>query len=195
MTAAEIVSRTRISEVWRALGGGDLRNGRGRAWWRGGDGYNVALHEANGCWYDYRDHVGGGVLDLVQHIRGGNRTDALRWTADLIGVALDDKPGVPRHDNADAVRIRRDAMYFATAARMLAEETLDSLPPEEPDRAVHTAMLAALGVSPEAEYRAWMATQPEWGAALVYAGRAHQQRIQTALARYFLAEVVDAPRV
>ncbi len=35
MTAAEaILDHVSISAVWRALGGGELRHGRGRAFWR-----------------------------------------------------------------------------------------------------------------------------------------------------------------
>ena len=32
------ISQIRISEVWRALGGGELQHNRGRAFWRNGDG-------------------------------------------------------------------------------------------------------------------------------------------------------------
>ena len=48
MTAAEIASGVRISDVWRALGGGELR-GRGQAFWRGGDGLSVAQSDTKGC--------------------------------------------------------------------------------------------------------------------------------------------------
>jgi hypothetical protein len=36
--------------------------------------------------------MGGGVLDLVQHIIGCGRGAALRWLADFFGLPLDDRP-------------------------------------------------------------------------------------------------------
>ncbi len=190
MTAAEIVSQVHISCAWRALGGGDLRRGRGRAWWRNGDGYSVSLNDARGCWYDHRDGIGGGVLDLVVHVRGCARQDALRWLADLIGATLDDRPPDPAsaRECAEAAQVRLDALYFADAAQLMAEEALEALAPTDPERAAHTALLVALRVSPEAEYRSWLHCNPQWAAALVHAGRARIKRLQIALARYLLAE-------
>lgn len=77
-----------ICEVWRMLGGGALRHGRGRAFWRDGDGLSVALDDAKGVWFDHRDATGGGVLDLIAHARGGNRADSLRWLSETLGVPL-----------------------------------------------------------------------------------------------------------
>src|ERR1017187_7791338 len=91
-TGSEIIARVRLSAVWAALGGGELRHGRGQAFWREGDGYNVSLRDDRNVWHDKRDDIGGGVLDLVVRVRGGNRADALRWCADLAGVALEDRP-------------------------------------------------------------------------------------------------------
>jgi hypothetical protein len=177
------------------MGGGELRRGRGRAWWRDGDGWNVALDDRRGCWYDHRDGIGGGVLDLVVHVRGGTRQDALRWLADLTGVALDGRPPdrISAREFAEAGRIRRDALYFADAARVMAEGVLEVLSPTAPERAIHTALLIALRVSPEAEYRAWLENSPTWAAALVDAGRERAKRLQMALARYLLAKVADEP--
>lgn len=89
--ATEVVERVRISDLWSALGGGPLRHGRGQAFWRDGDGYNVSLNDAKGVWHDFASGDGGGVLDLVQHVRGGNRADALQFVADLAGISLDSK--------------------------------------------------------------------------------------------------------
>lgn len=70
----------RILEVWRALGGPELRRGRAPAFWRSGDNPQaIAVHAEKGCWYDYRDSVGGGVLQLVQHVKGCDQSGALRW--------------------------------------------------------------------------------------------------------------------
>jgi hypothetical protein len=60
----------RILEVWRALGGPELRRGRAPAFWRSGDNPQaIAIDAEKGCWYDHRDNCGGGVLRLVQHVR------------------------------------------------------------------------------------------------------------------------------
>ena len=43
----------RIRDVWRALGGGPLRHGYGRAFWRDGDGWNVRLYTDSDCFKDF----------------------------------------------------------------------------------------------------------------------------------------------
>jgi hypothetical protein len=89
---------------------------------------------------------------------------------------------------AAADRIRTEAIYFADAARVMAEWALEELSTTNPARALHTALLAALRISPETEYRAWLEHKPELAAALVSAGRARAKRLQVALARYIVAE-------
>ena len=37
-----VIDACSIEQIWRALGGGELRRGRGRAFWRNGDGYGAA---------------------------------------------------------------------------------------------------------------------------------------------------------
>jgi hypothetical protein len=95
-------------------------------------------------------------------------------------------------EHAEARRIRREASYFAGAAALMAEWALDELSPEDPERAVHTRLLAALRNSPEAEYRVWLRREPEWAAALVRAGHEWAKQLQVALARFLVAEVLDA---
>jgi hypothetical protein len=111
MTAADIVGQVRISDIWRELDGGALRPAgqgkyRGQAFWRDGDGWCIAVDDARGTWFDHRDAIGGGVLDLVAHVRGGDRQDALKWLAALAGVALDDRP-LCQADRAAWARERR----------------------------------------------------------------------------------------
>jgi hypothetical protein len=50
------------------------------------------LNSEKGLWYDHRDSVGGGLLSLVQHVRGCDRPAALRWLADFNGIPLIDRP-------------------------------------------------------------------------------------------------------
>ena len=93
MTAAEIVASRPITEVWVALGGDPPKHGRARAFFRDGDNpHAVSINNTRACWYDHRDNIGGGVLDLVQHVLGCDRGAALRWIADLFGLPLDDRP-------------------------------------------------------------------------------------------------------
>ena len=92
MNAPAIVTSSSVTTVWLALGGDTPRRGRARAFYRDGDNPQaVSLNEAKGCWYDHRDGVGGGVLDLIQHVRDCDRGAALRWLADLKGMPLDDR--------------------------------------------------------------------------------------------------------
>jgi hypothetical protein len=88
---------------------------------------------------------------------------------------------------AAAERSRTEATYFADAARVLAEWALEELSPFDPARARHTALLAALRISPEAEYRAWLEREPRWAAALVKAGERAWKRKCDALARFVVA--------
>jgi hypothetical protein len=76
-----------IGAVWRALGGAEIKNRRGRAFWRNGDGYNIAIDTERGCWYDWAKKDGsGGILDLVQVALAVDRAGAWRWMADAFGI-------------------------------------------------------------------------------------------------------------
>jgi hypothetical protein len=92
---------------------------------------------------------------------------------------------------AEARRIRLEASYFADAAMVMVEWALDELGPTHPERAAHTALIAALRVSPEAEYRAWGERNPTWAAALVEAGRERAKRLQIGLVHWIVAEVAN----
>ena len=81
-----VLKQVRISQVWTALGGGPLRSNRGRAFWRDGDGLTISLDDTKGCYYDHRDNADGGILDLIQLVRGWTRSEAAEWLFDLAGV-------------------------------------------------------------------------------------------------------------
>jgi hypothetical protein len=69
-----------IIAVWERLGGGPLRGGRGIAWWRDGDYFNIALDSKQNVWCDHaRGSVGGGVLDLVRTVLDCDKVSAVRW--------------------------------------------------------------------------------------------------------------------
>ena len=90
--ALEIIGHIRISNVWIALGGSTLRHGRGTAFWRNSCDYNVSVSDEKGVWYDFVSGTGGGMLDLIQHVRGVTRADALKFVAELAGITLDSLP-------------------------------------------------------------------------------------------------------
>jgi hypothetical protein len=87
---AEVINTRSITEVWIALGGPPPKRGRARAFFRDGDNpFAVSLKDSKGAWFDHRDGVGGGVLDLIQQVRGCDRHSAFCWLAELNGAPLD----------------------------------------------------------------------------------------------------------
>jgi hypothetical protein len=116
---SEVLNRVTIGEVWQALGGAESRYNRAPAFWRKTRDCNVSLNNFKGTWYDFRDSVGGGILDLVSHVRGGSRADALRWLADTFCIALPDDDQTPA-ERAEAARRRREAEREARPLAQLA---------------------------------------------------------------------------
>lgn len=87
-----ILAAVRLSEVCVALGATKLRScGKGRyrcrAWWRGGSDPNVSIDD-NGVWFDHASGEGGGILYLIQTVRGCSRQDAVQWLAEFAGMQL-----------------------------------------------------------------------------------------------------------
>ena len=91
MTARDIIDQASITHIWSTLGGGELRHGRGKAFWRDDDGYSVSLNEDKNVFFDFATGAGGGILDLVQSVNGCSRSDALRWLASHLNVDLDNQ--------------------------------------------------------------------------------------------------------
>src|SRR5712691_11635899 len=86
----EILACTRITEIATALGV-QVRRGRCVCPWRArADGWNVALSDAKGTWFDHARGEGGGVLDFVARVRACGRQSALRWLAAHVGLCVDD---------------------------------------------------------------------------------------------------------
>lgn len=113
ISSEAVVGALSIVDVWQALGGGELRRGRGRAFWRDGDGFNVALNSGRGVWRDLVTCEGGGILRLIQTVRRISKGEAFRWLADLAGVALTPNSPDRRVRYAEA---RRDAAALARSA-------------------------------------------------------------------------------
>jgi hypothetical protein len=69
-----------IGDLWAALGGGHIRQGRARAFWRDGDNATaVSIDLERGRWFDHVSATGGGALRLVETARNCSRADALAW--------------------------------------------------------------------------------------------------------------------
>ena len=91
-TLADLVDRSPISTIYRALGGDEPRKGRARAFWRDGkSSRSVALDDGKGAFYDHGSQAGGGVLKLIETVTGYSKADALRWLASHHGIALESR--------------------------------------------------------------------------------------------------------
>ena len=189
LSIAELKQRADIREVWAALGGGELRHGRGQAFWRGGDGYNVALDAGKGVWFDHRDNVGGDVVALVQTVRGCDFREACAWLADFTGMGASElsvRTDI-RSELSDWAADLRWATFWKFAAEALAEECLERLPSWSPDRYPLTELLRVLRLGESsliAEFRAWRKHSPQLTAAMAHAGRRHDARTQRRLAMW-----------
>jgi hypothetical protein len=181
------------------------KRSRARAFYRDGNNQQaVSLNDVKGCWFDHRDGVGGGVLDLIQRVLGCDHGAALRWLSDFTGVPLDDRPTSRRERRELAQRRERDhremrvAEFFRIAAVSIAEQVLAELPEAVPGRFVPTQLLLSLRASHDsallAVYRDFTQRDPEFAAALVHAGERAWRRMCTLLAR-FVAGGAEVRRV
>ena len=170
-----------ILDAWNALGGDALRVSRGKAFWRSGDGYSVALDPANGTWYDYRDNIGGGVLGLVRTALNCDTGAALAWLEANCG--LDPRRGLPAAERRHLQQERADAEHFALAVCALTDEVLEHLSPSDRYRANFTDLLRAVRKGGP-ELLAWQEDHPELTQALVQTGAASLARTQRRLALY-----------
>jgi len=88
MQLRELIVRTSIAELWRYLGGGNLKGQRGQAFWRESSDFNISLNEDQGTYYDFAVSKGGGILDLILTIRGCDRKEAVRVLCNFHGEPL-----------------------------------------------------------------------------------------------------------
>lgn len=125
MTAtAPRIETLSLCDVWTALGGGPLRAGRGLAFWRDGDGYNVALDAGKGAWFDHVEGVGGGILALVETVLGCDRRAALEWLSNHFGIARNERPPSERRDYSRRLELARMAASALVARR---DEAFDGI--------------------------------------------------------------------
>jgi hypothetical protein len=186
----EIKRRADIRDVWAALGGGKLRGSRGQAFWRRGDGYNVAIHAGRGTWHDFVSGEGGDVIALVETVRQCDFKAAVQWLADHLGVNLSPVPGrraTPR--DTDWASDLRSARWWRIAARACAETLLESLPDYGPERRGLMSLINDISLGPASlvsEFRHWRQENPRLTWALVRAGRLSDARLQRRLARWLM---------
>jgi hypothetical protein len=201
----QVLSLCRISDVYRALGGPNLRGKRGPAFWRGGKGLNVSLDDSRGVWNDFVGGEGGGILDLIQRVTGGSKSDALRWAADFAGVPMNDTPLSTEERSRwaeDRKAFERDlpnAAYWRGTAVALTEETLNELKamffdptaeekPASSELQYFTRLLATYerleGRSLVDEYRRWVQHSPGLTELMVRRASDREKAERRALIRY-----------
>jgi len=167
-------------------GSGDER--RARAIWRDGEGWNIAFNIAKNVWHDHATGESGGVIALVETALGCGHRDAMVWLADRFGTTRSAAPATVRApaDSGWDADLRR-AVWWAIAAAAMAEETLEALPANHPERRIMTRLLAALRLGDAAlvnEYRDWRQREPELTTAMTEVGRRHEARVQRKLAQW-----------
>jgi hypothetical protein len=193
---AEIKRRADIRDVWAALGGGKLRGSRGQAFWRGGDGYSVALDPNRGLWHDFVAGEGGDVIALVEQVRECDFKAAAAWLAEFTGTDLS---GSPRRSDyrpdTDWAADLRWAIWWARGAELYAEWVLEELPCWSSHRRGPTVLLQTIRLGDAVlvnEYREWRRRNPKLAAAIAHAGQRSDARLQRRLALW-LRRYADAP--
>ena len=181
-----------IADAWLALGGESLRGKRGKAFWRDGDGYNIALDTTKGTWFDHRDGRGGGVLGLVETALGCTRSAALQWLETNCG--LDPLRQISPDQRRNYRQERDDSEHFGIAAKALAEHMLDRLDACNPERVDYTRLIRIVragGTALIEEFGTWLESDHDLTRAMVRAGESSIARMQRRLA-FFLLEVANA---
>lgn len=126
-SADAVIGTVSILEVWRAVGGGELRRGRGRAFWRNGDGYSVSIDPARGLWHDFVSGEGGGKLGLIRKALGCSQCAAYQWLADLAGIPLGPKLSPSLEQRRAYAKARQDAAEMAKLAGWWLESRREEL--------------------------------------------------------------------
>ena len=170
----------RILDVWEALGGGRIRGRRGQAFWRGGDGYSVALDAVRNCWFDHRDSRGGGVLALVETALSCDRRAALRWLIEHCGLLKrGEQHQAPAGEDSGLSALADQLSDFERGLRFTCERRLRLAAKDEIDPAKvsdwHRFSHRLSSATPDAIGRLWISMNPEIRYLLVQVGRAERK--------------------
>jgi hypothetical protein len=186
----EIKRCANIGAVWLALGGGELRRGRGQAFWRDGDGYNVAINAERGTWHDFVSNEGGDVIALVETARGCDFRAAIGWLANFAGLSIRTNNSNRPAADTDWPTDLKWATWWKISAELLAEWILEELPGNSPKRRGPTSLLATIRLGDGAalvnEYRDWRRREPQLTTAMAQAGRRSDARVQRRLAEWIV---------
>jgi hypothetical protein len=186
----ELKQAADIREAWAALGGGELRHGRGQAFWRGGDGYSISLDLEKGLWHDFVTGDGGDVVKLVRTVLACGFLEAARWLGQHTGVRVSSWMRRDSEIPADWATDLRSATYWKISAEALAEQALEQLPYWHPERRGLTQLLSTIRLGDAAlvaEYRQWRLRHPELTSAMAKAGERSDARIQRLLAQWIVS--------
>lgn len=72
-------SMVSLRQLWRDLGGPELRPGNQKAFWRGGDGPAISIDTEKGLWHDFVSGEGGGTIALAATILGCSNGEAAKY--------------------------------------------------------------------------------------------------------------------
>jgi hypothetical protein len=192
----ELKSRVNISDLWVALGGGPLtRAGRGKAFWRNGNGLHISVDCEKGVWHDFVSGAGGDVVELIRTARQCSFGEAIKWLASYTGVPVDGdrrrdddrSRDAHREERCDQRNNQKWARLWGRVCELMCEWMLEELPGTDPERAVYTRLLACIRrgeASLLREYLEWRELDPQWTSAMCRAGQRLDARQQRKWARW-----------
>jgi hypothetical protein len=166
---AELKNHADIRQVWAALGGRPLRHQRGQAWWRGGDGFNVALYPDKDTWHDFVANEGGDAIALVRQC---SFLEACEWLADFTGVRVSKWIRKGDAPDTDWPTDLKWATWWRIAVEAMAQDSLERLPYWDRQRRPITDLLSTIRLGDAAlvnEYRAWRQRWPALTSAMAKA--------------------------
>ncbi len=196
-----------IIAAWERLGGGPLRGGRGIAWWRDGDSFNITVNPEKNVWFDHARGVGGGVLELVRTVLDCDKASAVRWLCE---------EGFIEDSSASRTEVRKRAQREATlqleaenikwwrrgfVAKLEAAKADAISRDDELALAISARELFLMetdGAAVVARYRKHLAVDPAGAARLIQSGRDDVKHAQAITARLVhllaVSEVSNGPR-
>jgi hypothetical protein len=208
--ADQVLSRVKLSDVYHDLTGESVKftgsgHWRAVAHWRGGKQLSVSGDDTRGVWKDHVSGDRGGVLDLIVRVNGGTKQEALRWAAELAGVALEDKPQSPGERAAwvrERQRVERSlprARWWQSAMIGLTEELLHTLKLKLQEPVIVDLGVGEIyrveqflqrlrrldGAELVAEFDSWITSSPVFSEALIRCGREREHGQLISLREYF----------